>query len=92
MDGSGEDQLHGSHGADMFTFVQDGKTDYITDFNPDWDRIDFTLFSDVSSFADLRIVKGCQGVMIYAGGEFLVLETERHNLDIEDLSAAHFIF
>ncbi len=92
VDGAGRDVLDGSQGVDTFTFVKDGEVDVIADFNPDWDLIDLSAFGGVSSFADLRIVKGCEGIMIYVDGEFIVLEVERHRLEIDDLTAAHFIF
>jgi len=92
IDGKGVDHLHGSHGVDIFTFVKDGDTDYIQDFNPDWDLIDLSAMTDVTGFSDLRIVRGCEGIMIYAGGEFLILDADRHHLEIADLTAAHFIF
>lgn len=91
-DGSGEDRVIGGAGADVFAFVQDGETDVIVDFDLSQDMIDFSKFSNVNSFADLRIMAGCAGVWIYAGGEFLKLEVEQGAFGALDLTASHFNF
>ncbi len=91
-DGSGVDRLTGGAGADVFAFVPDGETDVIVDFDPSEDIIDFSSFPKVDSFSDLRIVAGCAGVLIYAGGEFLKLEVEPGGFGVLDLTASHFDF
>ncbi len=73
VDGRGRDTLTGGSGADVFEFIQDGKRDFITDFEHGIDRIDFTDYDALYSYLDLEILSRTDGAVIIIGTEKLLI-------------------
>ncbi len=84
--GGGDDRLVGGRGRDRFVFGADHGDDYIADFTPGQDRIEFRIaglgFEDLeirAVGADTEIDTG-EGTILLAG------------VDAEDLGPEHFLF
>ncbi len=93
IDGDGRDRLFGGEGADIFQFVDDNKRDFIKDYEVGIDLIDFSLLSNVSHIASLRIVERSFGAVIFAGDEVIRVETiDGNSIDPKSFSADDFIF
>ena len=88
---SDDETLTGAAGADAFFFGLNDGNDVVTDFANGEDRIDLTQFPTVSSFSDLTITSGANGVTIdltaYGGGTILL-----QGMSLDDLDASDFIF
>lgn len=92
-DGAGVDILTGGSGADTFVIAQDGSYDRITDYDPLWDRIDFSHFGSVHAMAGLQIDPTAYGARILIGTEALLLSTaDGHMLTAADFTAGDFLF
>ena len=89
--GAGDDWLDGGAGDDAFVFAPGNGNDVITDFINGQDRIDLSAFTGVTSFDDLTVTAGNDGVTIdlseHDGGTILLL-----GLSLDDLDAEHFTF
>ena len=89
--GPGNDTLSGGTGADVFSFMQAGGHDVVTDFHAGEDKIDLSAFADIGSTDDLAL---------HQQGDDLVIDLSAHDggevtlqgIDEADLSDAHFIF
>ncbi len=69
--GSGDDTLTGGAGADTFVFAPGDGHDTITDFNTSEDKINLSMFGDIS-FADLTITAtagGTGSIISVPGGD-----------------------
>lgn len=76
IDGLGSDIFTGGVGADVFVFLPDARTDTITDFNPDQDRIDLSSFFNLREMSDLTITQIPGGVRLNWLDESLTIYTE----------------
>jgi len=95
VDGGGSDNLFGGKGMDVFHLVADGRSDWIKDFNPLFDRIDLSEWaaSDDFSFASLDVQNGSNDkVVISYEDEALFLRGAFRPLTAEEIDASHFIF
>jgi len=74
-DGLGADALTGHQGADQFVMRADGALDWITDFNPDQDILDLSLWSMLYSVSQLRQEQSGTDWYIHFGDETLRIST-----------------
>ena len=74
-DGLGSDALTGKQGADQFVMRADGVMDWITDFDPDADILDLSLWSMLYSVSQLRQERLGADWYIYFGDETLRIST-----------------
>ncbi|MEO1552074.1 MAG: M10 family metallopeptidase C-terminal domain-containing protein [Pseudomonadota bacterium] len=93
VDGRGRDVLYGGSGADVFEFVQDGRTDWIKDFEIGVDRIDLSGFDGLGHISTLTIESRGTGAVIFAAGEVFRLEkTGGGPIDVSQFDEDDFIF
>ena len=93
VDGRGRDTLTGGTGADIFEFIQDGKRDFITDFEMGIDKIDFTDYDFLYSYLDLQILSRPTGAVILIGTEKLIITSvDGQPIDPSTWSQDDFIF
>ena len=93
VDGRGRDVLTGGNGADVFEFIEDGKRDFITDFEHGIDRIDFTDYQFLYSFRDLDIRSRDDGAVIFIGTEKLrITAADGQPIDADVWVQDDFIF
>ncbi|WP_112320305.1 hypothetical protein [Oceanibium sediminis] len=93
VDGRGRDTLTGGRGKDVFKFIDDGRSDFITDFNPRHDKIDLTDFDFVNHIDDLTIGARERGAAIIVGDEVIRLYNPAggpYNMDL--FTEDNFIF
>lgn len=92
-DGAGADELWGDGGRDTFVFTPDMTRDVIADFQPGYDTIDLSAYPGVSRFSDLVLVDGCEGVLVFVGGDvLLVADTDTLEMTTDLLHAQNFLF
>ncbi|GAA6178725.1 hypothetical protein NBRC116594_01630 [Shimia sp. NS0008-38b] len=89
----GNDRMEGGDGVDAFVFQDSFGQDTIVDFATSGvsDVIDFSEVSSISSFSDLmnsHIVQSGVDVVISVGAHWITLD----DVDLNDLSADHFVF
>lgn len=93
VDGAGIDFLTGGGGRDVFVFVEDGDPDVIVDFQLDYDQIDLSQFSGISNFSQLVLRQWCDGVIIEAGNDMIIVQdTASTEFMVSDILASDFIF
>ncbi len=93
VDGRGRDTLTGGSGADVFEFIQDGKRDFITDFELGIDKIDLTDYDHLYSYLDLEILSRPTGAVILIGTEKLIITSiDGHSIDPSAWGQTDFIF
>ena len=80
-DGLGSDALTGHRGADQFVMRADGVMDWITDFDPDADILDLSLWSMLYSVSQLRQERTGADWFIYFGDETLRISTVDGGVD-----------
>ena len=73
IDGRGRDVRTGGAGADVFEFLPDGRTDWITDFQPGIDRIDLTDFEHVNHPSSVYLGARINGAVIKVGADIIRL-------------------
>jgi len=74
-DGLGSDALTGNHGGDQFVLRADGVMDWITDFDPDEDILDLSLWSMLYSVSQLKQERLGSDWFVYFGDETLRITT-----------------
>lgn len=72
VDGRGRDVMTGGDGADIFRFIEDGRSDFVMDFEPGVDRIDLTDF-DVDHVTDFVVAARPIGAVIIVGEDVIRL-------------------
>ncbi len=93
VDGRGRDTLTGGAGADVFEFVEDGRNDFILDFDFSEDRIDLSAFDNLYFFADLTIGARLAGAAILVGEEVIrLVSADGGPIDVSQFTQDHFIF
>lgn len=93
IDGRGNDQLWGGAGADVFEFIDDGRKDYIMDFEIGIDRIDLRDVDMLYYFADIGFTPTIDGVKLDYGGEQLIITTNDYTSLTESMfTQDDFIF
>ena len=89
--GAGDDTLSGGPDDDTFVFAPGDGDDTIADFGNGDDRIDVSVFADITSFNDLSMEQQGDNVFIdlsgQGGGTIVVSD-----FDIADLDASDFMF
>ena len=75
IDGRGSDQLWGGAGADVFEFIDDGRKDYIMDFEIGIDRIDLRDADMLYYYGDITITSTSNGAVLDYGDEQLIITT-----------------
>ena len=89
---SGDDNLTGAGGNDLFVFAQPIGNDTIYNFNVATDKIDLTGFAGIASFGDIagHIADDGHGdaVITLGAGETITL----HGVDAASLTASDFVF
>ena len=89
--GAGDDTLSGGPDDDTFVFAPGDGDDTIADFGNGDDRIDVSVFADITSFNDLSMEQQGDNVFIdlsgQGGGTIVVSD-----FDIANLDASDFIF
>ncbi|MBD3624705.1 MAG: M10 family metallopeptidase C-terminal domain-containing protein [Rhodobacteraceae bacterium] len=73
IDGRGRDVLTGGNGSDIFEFLPDGRTDWITDFQPGRDRIDLTDFDHVNHPSSVFMAPRANGAVIKVADDIIRL-------------------
>ena len=88
---SANETLAGETGTNTFVFDRDNGNDVVTGFTNGEDLIELSAFPTISSFSDLTITSGDNGVTIdlteYGGGTILL-----QGFDLDDLDASDFVF
>ncbi len=93
VDGRGRDVLTGGSGADIFEFIEDGKRDFITDYEMGIDRIDLTDYEYLYSYLDLTIRSRPDGAVIIIGTEKIwITSIDGQPIDPSGWSQSDFIF
>ena len=89
---SGDDNLTGSNGDDLFVFSRPIGNDVVYNFNVASDKIDLIDFSNVASFSDIQAnltddANGDAVIALGAGGTITL-----HRVDASSLNANDFVF
>jgi hypothetical protein len=89
---SGDDNLTGSNGDDLFVFSRPIGNDVVYNFNVASDKIDLIDFNNVASFSDIQAnltddVHGNAVIALGAGGTITL-----HGVDASSLNANDFVF
>jgi len=93
IDGRGKDTLTGGEGEDVFVFIDDGRSDFITDFEIGTDKIDLTDFDYVNHIDDLVIGTREGGAVIIVGDEVIrLVDPNDQPIDVSGITADSFIF
>ncbi|QHQ36205.1 calcium-binding protein [Algicella marina] len=93
VDGRGRDTLSGGPGADIFEFIEDGRNDFIIDFQFGHDRIDLSAFDHLYHFTDLTIGPRLTGAAIIVGEEIIRLYSSHGGpINTDQFTQDHFIF
>ena len=92
LDGAGADILRGEGGRDTFVLIEDGARDVIADFQPGFDRIDLTDYSQLSGLGSLTISQRTWGAEFRIGTEILEVRTENGtSLRAQDFNTSNLI-
>lgn len=93
IDGRGRDTMRGGSGADVFEFVEDGRSDFLLDFQFGEDRIDLSAFDHLYHFSDLTIGPRLRGGAILVGEEVIRLRSSDGTpIDTSQFTQDDFIF
>ncbi|MEX0971111.1 MAG: M10 family metallopeptidase C-terminal domain-containing protein [Paracoccaceae bacterium] len=93
IDGRGTDRLYGGTGADIFRFRDDGKRDFIMDFEIGIDRIDLSDYAMLYSIYGIEIQSRKNGALLtYRDDEIRIFTMDVSSLTEADFSADDFIF
>ena len=77
----------------MFAFIDDGRSDFITDFEIGVDRIDLSDFAFVNHIDDLHIATRKGGAVIIVGDEVIrLVDPDGQPIDVSGITADSFIF
>lgn len=79
VDGRGSDQLWGGAGADVFEFIDDGRKDYIMDFEIGTDRVDLRDIDILYYYADINVTPTSTGATLDYGDEQIDITTIDNN-------------
>jgi len=93
IDGRGRDTLIGGAGADVFVFVEDGRSDFVEDFEIGVDRIDLSAFDQVYHISALQIGARVGGAVIFVGEDIIrVRDGTGGPIDADLFTQDDFIF
>ena len=87
---SGDDNLTGAGGNDLFVFAQPIGNDVVYNFNATSDKIDLMGFAGIAGYGDLQIADNASGnaVITVGSGETITL----HGVHAASLGADDFVF
>jgi hypothetical protein len=90
----GDNRFWGYGGRDIFVMRTGGGSDTIIDFRDGLDRVDFRDVAGIASFADIEAHLRQSGgnVVIDLAGEEAALHLVLRKVDLDDLTAADFLF
>lgn len=73
VDGRGSDKMWGGEGADVFEFIDDGRTDYIMDFEIGVDKIDLRDVAMLYYYGEIEFVATETGAHLYYGDDQIII-------------------
>lgn len=92
-DGNGQDTIDAGGGPDVLVFEPDGEVDIVLGFQPEWDTLDLSGYTGVSSFADIDVRDYCVGLAIFVNDDVIFLEGDHGNpFVVEDINTSNVIF
>ncbi len=93
IDGRGKDWLYGGDGADIFEFTEDGRSDFIMDFEIGIDRIDLSDFDHLYHISSLEIGTREGGAVIFVADDIIrITSVDGQPIDAALFTQDSFIF
>ncbi|MHA3913663.1 calcium-binding protein [Halovulum sp. GXIMD14793] len=93
IDGRGKDVMYGGAGADIFEFVEDGRSDFIGDFEIGVDKIDLSDWDNLYHVSSLRIETRAAGAVIFVGDDIIrITSADGQPIDAALFTQDDFIF